>query len=390
MEKLILEKAKNLESYIIETRRIFHQYPEVKYEEEKTARIVAEELHKLGFEVTENIAKTGVTGILRGKGLEMVALRADMDALPLQEDNDLPHKSKIAGKMHACGHDAHTAMLLGAAKLLSEIKEDIKGSVKFIFQPAEEGGGGARLMIEEGVLQDVSAIFGLHVWAELPSGVIATREGPILASSDAFVISIKGEGGHAAAPHLTADPTIPAVDIFNALQKITSRNISPLEPVVITSPIINGSQAYNVIPDKVEIKGTFRTFNNQVRDTIITRIREVAENYAQAWKCQATLEMTKEPYPPTINDPVMSRFMIKVADSITQTEQAEMRMGAEDFSFYLQKIPGAIALLGSRNETKGITYPHHHPRFDVDEDILYLGTAYHALLAWNYLQEYSK
>ncbi len=390
MEKNVVEKSKALESYIINKRREFHKYPEVKFEEVRTSAIVAEELNKLGLEVTTGVAKTGVTGVLRGKVEKMVALRADMDALPLEENNDLPYKSTVPGKMHACGHDAHTAMLLGTARVLSEMKDELNGSVKFIFQPGEEGGGGARIMIEEGVLKGVDAIFGLHVWAEFPSGVIATKEGPILASSDGFVISIQGKGGHAAAPHLTSDPTVPAVDIYNALQKVVSKNISPLEPVVITTPIINGSNAYNIIPDRAEVRGTFRTFDMKIREGVIERIKEISENYARAWRCEASVELSREPYPPTINDPEMTRFMKKVAETIAPVREAEKRMGAEDFSFYLQQIPGSLALLGIKNEEKEITYPHHHPRFDVDEGVLYLGTAFYALLAYRYLKEFSK
>ncbi len=209
MEDKIIELAKQLESYVVEKRRDFHMHPEVRFEEVRTSQIVEEELKKLGYEVVRT-AGTGVIGILRGsKEGKTVALRADMDALPIQEENDVPYKSKIPGKMHACGHDAHTAMLLGAAKILAEIKDQLEGTVKLIFQPGEEGGAGAKKIVEEGHLDDVDAIFGIHVWAQLPSGVIATRKGPIMASSDGYIIRIKGKGGHAASPHLANDPTKP-------------------------------------------------------------------------------------------------------------------------------------------------------------------------------------
>lgn len=385
METKIVELAKQLEPYIVERRRDFHMHPEVRFEEVRTSQIVEEELKKLGYEVIRT-AGTGVIGILRGGSKEgkTVALRADMDALPIQEENDVPYKSKVPGKMHACGHDAHTAMLLGAARILAEIKDHLEGTVKLIFQPGEEGGAGAKNIVEEGHLDDVDAIFGIHVWAQLPSGVIATRKGPIMASSDGYIIRIKGKGGHAASPHLANDPTNPAADIYNALQKIVSRSVNPFSPVVITTPVIEASHGYNVIPDVVEIKGTLRTFDIELRNKVMARIEKIVEFYSKAWDCEGTIELFRIPYPPTVNDPKLAEFVMGIAKKLGSVVEAEPTMGAEDFAFYLQKAPGVFIFLGIRNEEKGIVYPHHHPKFDVDESVLWKGAAIYSLLAYNF------
>lgn len=386
MEDRIKKMAKELESYVIEMRRDFHQNPELRFEEVRTSSVVEEELKRLGYRVVRT-AETGVVGLLEGKkGGKVVALRADMDALPVEEENDLPYRSKVSGKMHACGHDAHTAMLLGAARILAEIKDELKGKVKLIFQPAEEGGAGAKRVVEEGHVDDVDAIFGIHVWAHLPSGLIATRPGPFMASSDGYKIRIKGKGGHAASPHLAIDPTNPASDIYNALQKIVTRYVNPLSPAVITTPSIRGSQGYNVIPDEVEIVGTLRTFDMELRERILRKMEDVVKYYSKAWDCEGSLELFRVSYPVTFDDPELSNFVMDVAKVLGDVGEAEMTMGAEDFSFYVQKVRGVFIFLGIRNEEKGITYPHHHPRFNVDEDVLWKGTALYALLGYKYLE----
>ena len=245
LKQILIDEAKFVERYVIESRRHIHMYPETKFEEEKTASFIEEELRKIGYE-TNRAAKTGVIAILEGSTEgKTVALRADTDALNVEEENDIPCKSTIPGKMHACGHDAHVAMLLGAAKIIYKFKDQIKGRVKLVFQPAEEGGGGAAKFVDEGHIDDVDSIFGIHVWRELPSGVIGTRKGPFLASADEFKITITGKGGHAASPNQTFDPTSVMVDIYNAIQKIVTREIDPLEKAVITTPIIKGSDAHN-------------------------------------------------------------------------------------------------------------------------------------------------
>ncbi|MCD6362451.1 MAG: amidohydrolase [Synergistetes bacterium] len=366
-------------------RRRFHMYPELKFEEKETSKIVKKELEKFGYE-TYTIAETGVIGILKGSGNKMVALRADMDALALEEENDVPYRSKIPGKMHACGHDAHTAMLLGAAKILSEIRDSLGGNVKLIFQPAEEGGCGSQKIIEEGGLKGVNAIFGIHVWADLPSGTIATRKGPMMASSDGFLIEIRGKGGHVALPHLTKDPTVPAADIYNALQKIVSRYTNPFSSVVIAAPVVESSHAYNVTPSRIVMQGTLRTFDMEIRNAVMERLKRVVEKYSEAWDCEGKVSLFRAPYPPTVNTSELAEFIMDTAREISEVAEAQMVLVSEDFSYYLQEIPGAFAFLGIKNEGKNIIYPHHHPRFDVDEDVLWKGVALYVLLAYGYLR----
>jgi amidohydrolase len=387
VESRIVELSRSLSDYVIRVRRDIHSYPELRYEEFRTAQLIEGELRSIGVE-TRRVAGTGVVGLIRGRGSRVVALRADMDALPIQEENDAPYRSRVPGKMHACGHDAHVAMLLGAARVLSEVREELRGSVKLIFQPAEEGGAGAKRIVEEGELEGVGAIFGLHVWSELPAGVVATRGGPMNASSTSFVIRIKGLGGHAAHPELTRDPTVPAVDIYNAIQKVVARAVDPFTPVVISTPRFEASKASNVIPDVVEIYGTLRVFDLALRDRILARLESIVKHYSAAWDCEGSLEVTGIPYPPVVNNPELASFALAVASELGPTAEAPMSMGAEDFSFYLQKVPGAFIILGIRNEAKGVVYPHHHPKFDVDEDVLWKGTALHSLLAYRYLKVY--
>jgi len=387
MKEGIIKKAKKLESYIIEKRRDFHMHPELKFEEVRTSKIVEEELKKLGYEVIKT-AGTGVIGILKGKKEgKTVALRADIDALPVQEENDVPYKSKIPGKMHACGHDAHTAMLLGAAKVLAEIKDELHGTVKLIFQPGEEGGLGAKKIVEEGHLDDVDAVFGIHVWAELPSGTIGIRSGPLMASADGFKTTIKGKGGHGAMPHSSIDPIAASVDLVNAYQKIISREIDPLQPAVISVTSINAGTTFNVIPEKVEVLGTIRTFDESIRDYIIQRIEQITKSYAEGMRCKGGFELTVDYIPPTINNENLAEFAKTILKNVGRIEEPKPTMGAEDFAFYTKKAPGLFIFLGIRNEQKGVIYPHHHPKFNVDEDVLWLGSAIYSLLACKYLEE---
>jgi amidohydrolase len=384
MKMDIIKKAKDLESYIVEKRRDFHMHPELKYEEERTSSIVISELESLGFEI-KRTAKTGVVGILEGEEGKTVALRADMDALPIQEENDVPYKSQYLGKMHACGHDAHTAMLLGAAKLLAGL-DNIKGKIKFIFQPAEEGGLGAKHVVEEGHLDDVDAVFGIHVWADLPSGVIGIKEGPLLASADAFKVTITGMGGHAAVPNFAIDPIAVAFDLGNAYQKIITREVDPLEPAVISVTRLNAGTTFNVIPQKAELWGTIRAFNEEVRDFIIERMKQITEGYASSMRCKGEFELISDSVPPTLNDPKLAEFGRRVLAELGEIREPRPTMGAEDFSFYTKKAPGLFVLLGIKNEEKGIVHPHHHPRFNVDESVLWMGAAIHSLLAYNFLE----
>jgi len=386
----IVNEAKNLQEYIVHMRREFHKIPELMFEEHKTRQLIVDELKKMGYENIQRTAKTGVIATLKGSQPgKVVALRADMDALKIQEQSDKPYKSQHAGKMHACGHDTHMAMLLGAAKIIIAQKNTVRGTVKLIFQPGEEGGAGGKLIVEDGHLDDVDVIYGIHIWCdeECTSGDINTNVGGLMASADEFKITIKGKGGHAASPHETRDPTSVLIDIYDALQKIVSREIDPLERRVITTPQIKGSDAHNVIPDVASLTGTFRTMNPKVREFILKRMRELVEGYAKAWRCEGRIDLIGTPYPPLIN----SEAAIQPFNEILQNAQLDFAtdvssktMGGEDFAFYTNKVKGAFIFLGTYNEEKGITAPHHHPQFDVDESILWKGTAVYALLGLLY------
>lgn len=384
----VLKYSRSLSEYIIRMRRDFHMHPELKWEERRTSSIVERELRELGIEVIR-VAETGVIGVLKGPGEgPVVGIRADMDALPIQEENDVPYRSRVLGKMHACGHDAHTAMLLGAAKVLAKMREKINGTVKLIFQPAEEGGLGAKAMVESGALDDVKAFFGIHVWSMLPAGVVGIKEGPMMAGADAFTIKVRGMGGHGAQPHEAVDPIPPACDIVNALHRIVSREVPALQPAVISVTMVKGGTTFNVIPEEVTLAGTIRTFDEGLRGKIIERIKSIVKHYAEAWGCEGRFELSEGYVPPTINDARVTSVVKRVAGKLTEVVESEPTMGAEDFAFYGRKAPAAFAILGVRNEAKGIVYPHHHPRFDVDEDVLWLGTALYTLVALELLDEF--
>ncbi len=396
----IVEKAKAISSKIISWRRDFHRHPERGFQEERTSKIVADELRRLGIEVVEGVGRTGVVGILRGgKPGKVLAMRADMDALGIQEENDVPYKSVNDGIMHACGHDAHTAMLLGAATVLSGMKDRIRGTVKFVFQPCEEGSGwesekdedrsGAAAMIKDGVLEnpDVDAIIGIHVWMGLPSGIIGVKSGPILASADEFEAVFTGKAGHGAYPHLCVDPIVMASSgVLNA-QTIVSRNVNPLESAVVSFGAISGGTIFNAIPEKAKVIGTIRTFSEEVRSLVSKRLGEVLEGTAKALGGECNYRYS--PFlSPTINDLEIAEEFRKVAETLFGKEKVvepEPSMGGEDFSFYLKKVRGLFFLLGIENPEKGIVYPHHNPKFDVDEDVLYMGSALFAAFAVDYL-----
>ena len=376
-----LKEAEKIKDEIISWRRDFHMHPELGFEEERTSKIVEAHLREWGYKIKR--AGTGIIADI-GDGGKTIALRADMDALPIQEENDVPYKSRVPGKMHACGHDAHTAMLLGAAKIIAEHSSELENKVRLIFQPAEEGGNGALKMIEAGALEGVDAIFGIHVWAELPSGIVGIREGPFLAGVGKFIAKIIGKGGHGAAPHFSIDPIPAAADAVLALQRIVAREVDPLESAVVTVGKIQGGTAFNVIPQYVELEGTFRFFTQELGKFLERRIREIIENTAKAHNCKAEVN-TEILGPPTINDEKMVKFVAETAKALgLKVGEVRKTLGGEDFAYYLEKVPGAFIALGIRNEEKGIIYPHHHPKFDVDEDVLYLGTALEVALAFNF------
>ncbi|MFX1512989.1 MAG: M20 family metallopeptidase [Promethearchaeota archaeon] len=384
LKKAIIDEAKAIEDYVISVRRHIHQYPETAFEEAQTSHFIEQELHKIGYEDIRSVAKTGLIATLRSEeDGKTVALRADFDALNVQEENDVPYRSRIPGKMHACGHDAHTAMLLGAAKILFNNKEHLTGTLRLIFQPAEEDGGGGKLIVEEGHLDDVDATFAIHVWMHLPAGTIATRKGAMLASADDFSITVKGKGGGAAAPQYAIDPTAVLADIYNALQKIVSREIDPFANVALTAPMWEGSNAFNIIPNEAKLKGTFRTMDVDIRNHIRTRIEQIVKGYCQAWRCEGSVDFdTTVSYPPLLNDTVAVDNLKRIIQPLDTVTTLKPSMGSEDFTFYLDKAKGAMIALGIHNEEKGIVYPNHHPCFDVDEEVLWKGSAIYAILGF--------
>jgi amidohydrolase len=353
-------------------------HPELGFEEFETSKLVSECLEKFGFEVKRGMAKTGVVGLLRGKNPgKTVAIRADMDALPMEEARPIPYASTVKGKMHACGHDAHVAILLGVARFFSSIPEQVMGNIKWIFQPAEEGGGGGRVMTEEGVLEDprVDAIFGAHVFPSLPVGKVGLYEREGLAATDRFQIRIIGKGGHGAYPHLCKDPVLAAGHLITQIHSIVSRSINPIDSAVITIGKISGGTAFNIIPDEVELIGTVRSLTPEVQEELKTRLEDVTKGVAESFGMEYRYDFSYG-YPMLINDPEMSKLVARACargigqENIVWTKPA---MGGEDFSYYLQKVPGAFFRIGNRNEAKGTIHPYHSSLFDIDEDILPLG-----------------
>ncbi len=389
--KWVQKEAESIKDFIIAIRRDIHQYPETGYEVFRTADKVAETLRSLGIEVRTEVGKTGVIGTLKGTGEgKTIALRADMDALDIDEKNHVEYKSKIAGKMHACGHDAHTAMLLGAAKILTGMKDKIKGNVIFVFQPAEEGPvpGGAKLILEEHLLDSVDGIFAMHVDPLLPTGKIAINRKEAMASTDFFDIVLKGKSGHAALPHKTIDAISMAGQLINSVQYIVSREIDPSEPGVISICKIKGGVMSAAIAEEVLMSGTIRALSQDTRELLLNRFEDMIRNSAQMYKGTYEYKLTNG-YPPTINHEDMSEFVKNVCMQVIGKEHIltldKPKMTGEDFSYYLQKIPGAFFWLGCGNKEKGIDKPLHHQCFDIDENALCIGTALHAGLAYEFI-----
>ncbi len=376
------QKAQTLFPYTQALRRDFHQHPELGFKETRTAKIIAKELRQLGLETTTGIAKTGVSALLQGtKPGPTLLLRFDIDALPIVEETGAEYESQTRGKMHACGHDAHIAIGLTVTKLLAELRPRLKGKVKFIFQPAEEGvvnqagRSGAGQMIYEGILENphVDYALALHIWNEKPLGWLHIADGAVMAGAEYFKITVHGKGGHGAMPHTSTDPIIAATEIIGALQHVVSRNVNPLKPAVLTVAGIHAGEAFNVIPPKAEMTGTIRTFDAETRKIILTRMREIAENTAKAMGCRTEIEI-KKISPPVINNNKIAKCVRNAAKKTYPKTPVcttnYLTMGAEDMAFILEKVPGCYFFVGSANEAKGLHYAHHHPKFDFDEAVL--------------------
>ena len=366
---------------IVALRRDIHREPELGFGTKKTAGKVLSALEGLPLDIQTGVAENGVVATLRGRGEgPTVGLRADMDALPIHEETGLPFASEIEGKMHACGHDGHTSMLVGAAHALSGMRERLNGTVRFFFQPAEEGGGGGKVMVEEGVADDVACIFALHLWPGLPFGTAATKEGPIMAAADGFEIEIRGSGGHGAMPHLTADAIAMAAQIVTALQTVVSREVDPVEPAVLTVGEIRAGSAFNVIPETAWLGGTVRTLNEDLRRRMPERIEQLARSVARGMRGDAALDYDFS-YPVTVNDGGAAQHALGVIrdlfDEENTLELPNPSMGGEDFAFFLEKIPGAFIWLGIGEDVSGL----HTPTFAFDEEILPQGSALLTALA---------
>jgi amidohydrolase len=366
---------------MVATRRDLHAHPELGFEEVRTSGIVAERLRALGLEPRTGVGKTGVLArITGGKPGKTVLLRADMDALPIVEENDVPYRSQNPGRMHACGHDCHTSILLGVAKRLVAEAKDLKGNVVLCFQPAEELGGpkgGAEAMMQDGVLEyaKADAAFGLHVWQDLPLGLVGVTTGPWMAAVDEFTVTFKGKGAHAAQPHAARDPVVALAHAVTALQSLVSRNADPIKELVVSVTQLRAGSAFNIIPETAWMNGTIRVFDKALWASVPQDFERVVRGVAAALDCEADI-LYERGNKPTVNDAAMCAYARAAAASVVgeANVRADVRtMGGEDFSTFLERIPGVFIAIGSRNESRGLTHDHHHPRFDVDEQSLRIG-----------------
>ncbi|MBU35930.1 MAG: peptidase M20 [Candidatus Marinimicrobia bacterium] len=373
----ILPQVESIAEEIISIRRDIHQHPELGFDVPRTADIAANMLKDLGMDVQTGIGKTGVVGNLRCGAGPTIALRADMDALPVQETGDCEYKSVNDGVMHACGHDGHTAMLLGAAKVLSGQRDQINGTVRFLFQPAEEGEGGARYMIEDGCLEGVDEAYGIHLWNYQKYGEVGVKEGPILAAADQFQITIKGLGGHGATPQGSVDAVVVSAHLITALQTIVSRNTNPLESTVVSIGMINGGYNFNIIADEIVLKGTARAYTEENRVLIKTRMQEIIDGIGQTFGAAIEFDY-RDGYPPTINAEAAFEKLLASATKIVGDGAGYpyLSMGGEDFSYYAQKVPGCFFFVGSAPEDQPFrSVPQHCSHFDIDERALLVGSS---------------
>ena len=392
-----IEQAKSLFPYTQTLRRDFHMHPELGFREIRTGGIVAKELESLGLEVTKGVGKTGVVGLLEGaKPGPTLLLRFDMDALPIIEDTGAEYASQNQGVMHACGHDGHTSIGLTVAKILNAQKSEIAGTIKFCFQPSEEGSngeeiGGAEMMMKDGVLENpkVDMTLSLHLWNEKPLGWVHVAKGPVMAGAEIFKIKIIGKGGHGAVPNATVDPVTCVAQIITASQTIVSRNVGPLETAVVSFTIVNGGTAFNVIPQEVTLEGTIRTFDPRVRQKVVKRFDEIVNGVASAMGCQVEMNI-KQLTPALINaDDVTAKVQETARRILPESNHDDtpyLTMGAEDMAYMQSKVDGCYFFIGSANKEKHLDYGHHHPKFDFDEQALISGAALMAAAAADILK----
>jgi amidohydrolase len=388
----ILKEAHDLFDYTKNLRRDFHQHPELGFQEVRTASIVARELSELGLEVASGVAKTGVVAMLEGSQPgPVVLLRFDMDALPIQEETGAEYASLTPGLMHACGHDGHVAIGLGVARLLHAHREQIAGAVKLVFQPAEEGLGGGKLIVEEGVLDNPrpDLALALHIWNDKPLGWLGIASGPVMAAAETFSVRISGKGGHGALPDLAVDPVVAAAQVITALQTIVSRNVAPLQTAVVSVTSVRAGEAFNVIPPFVDLKGTIRTFDPEVRAALLQRFEQIIHRVSEALGCQAEVEV-EAITPAVINNGRISSRVVEAAVSMFPEAKIQMdarTMGSEDMAYLMQDVPGCYFFVGSANSDRKLDYGHHHPKFDFDENVLPTAVALMAAAALDFLTE---
>ncbi|MFW6001276.1 MAG: M20 family metallopeptidase [Halanaerobium sp.] len=384
IDELILSEKE----YLIKMRREFHKNPEKSWHEYETSKMIKKELAEMGINY-QSCTDTGITALIEGGGEgKTIALRADMDALEIEEETELDFKSENRGLMHACGHDGHSAMLLTAAKALMKIKDQLKGNIRLIFQPAEEMVAGAREMVKLGVLEDVDAAFAMHLWSDLTAGKINIEAGPRMASGDYVIIDFKGKGGHGSLPQQTVDPISAASSFIINSQSVVSRESSPLDPVVFTLGKIDSGTRFNIIPSKAHLEGTLRCFSEESRQQASEAIKRYAEKIAESFRAEAEVEI-KEGTPPTINNAEITEYAKKAAEDIVGSSNLismEKTTGSEDMAYYLREVPGAFAFVGAGFEEEDKNYPHHHPKFNLNEESLLIGAA----LYFNFVLKFLK
>ncbi|GAA3407134.1 amidohydrolase [Paenibacillus hodogayensis] len=375
-------------------RRHLHRNPELSYEEKRTSGFVADQLRQWGIDVRTGVGGYGVVGHVRGTADgPTVALRADMDALPIQDEKTSEYASTVPGVMHACGHDAHTAALLAVAKLFADNREELKGSVKLLFQPAEEvSPGGAAPMIREGALDGVDAVYGVHLWTPFPAGTVYSAPGPVMAAADEFTIEIKGKGGHGGLPHETVDSIMVAAQLIVSLQTIVSRSTDPVAPSVVSIGSIQAGSSFNVIAETCRLNGTVRSFDTAIRDGIVDRMKQICAATAHMYGAEIILDY-KPGYPPVVNDEAEAERFFRVAAHVFGAERAArspLIMAGEDFSYYLHRVPGCFMFVGAGNAEAGIVSPHHHPKFDIDETAMLQSATLLASMAVDYMESERK